>query len=171
MHAIYYFLIWIIKVYKMNFRMFKEDFVLHIWWANKIVIQSWELSLKVHTSFVHNCRLDWDFEDKTHNHCYRNPRLCRIFLWHERYGCLMSNNLLKLSKKIVLGVVLARPSKVKFLNNMISSNYFCRWSLHRCYVKEVFLKISQISQKNTDFGYVFDKVAGLKACNLITKRL
>ena len=41
----------------------------------------------------------------------------------------------------------------------------------RCSVKNVFLKISQYSKKNTCVGVFFNKVAGLKTCNFIKKRL
>ena len=38
-------------------------------------------------------------------------------------------------------------------------------------LKMVFLKILQISQENTSVGILFNKVAGLKSCNFIEKRL
>ena len=45
-----------------------------------------------------------------------------------------------------------------------------RSSLRRCSVKKD-VKISQISQENTCVGVFFNKVAGLRGCNLFKKRL
>ena len=52
--------------------------------------------------------------------------------------------------------------------------FFCfinnKSSHRRCLSKKIFLKISQISQKNTCVGVFFNKVTG-QACNFIKKRL
>ena len=45
----------------------------------------------------------------------------------------------------------------------------CRSIHRRCYVKKVFLKITQDSQEKACVGASFDKVSGL--CNFIKKRL
>ena len=44
-----------------------------------------------------------------------------------------------------------------------------RSSHHRCSIKKVFLKISQISQENTTLESLFNKVEGLKVFNFIKK--
>ena len=41
----------------------------------------------------------------------------------------------------------------------------------RCSSKQVFFRISQISQENTCVGVFFSNVAGLKACTFVKKRL
>ena len=43
--------------------------------------------------------------------------------------------------------------------------------VHRCSSKQVFLKISQISRESNCVGVSFNKVAELRVCNFIKKRL
>ena len=44
-------------------------------------------------------------------------------------------------------------------------------AVHKCSSKSVFLKISQYSQKTPVFESLFNKAAGLKACNFIKKEI
>ena len=46
-----------------------------------------------------------------------------------------------------------------------------RSSHQRCSAKKVLLKISQVSQESSVLEFLFNKVAGLQACNFIKKKL
>ena len=61
----------------------------------------------------------------------------------------------------VKGLIFSKPPE----------NYPIRSNHQRCSVKKVLLKIWQISEETPVLESLFNRVAGLKACNFIKKRL